>query len=193
MNPINTIYDTWQICLVVRVPGYRSRGPGSIAGDTIFFLEVVGLERGPLSLVSTNEELLGRKRSDSSLEIRQYGRRGPLRWPRDTLYPQKLALTSPTSGSRSVAIVRSRTMPTEFKMVRDSSVGSTTGYGARHILFFFTILQSVQIGLGVHSAFYSAGTRGSFPRSRAEGAWSWPHTSVLCRSQEWWSYTSTPP
>jgi hypothetical protein len=30
------------------------------------------------------------------------------------LYPQKLALTSPTSGSRSVGIVRSRTQTTEF-------------------------------------------------------------------------------
>jgi hypothetical protein len=38
----------------------------------------VGLERGPLSLVSTIEELLGRKSSGSSLEIREYGRRGPV-------------------------------------------------------------------------------------------------------------------
>jgi UbiD family decarboxylase len=30
-----------------------------------------------------------------------------------TLYPQKLALTSPTSGGRSVGIVRSRTQATE--------------------------------------------------------------------------------
>jgi hypothetical protein len=37
------------------------------------------------------------------------GREDPLRWPRNTLYPQKLALTSPTSGGRSVGIVRSRT------------------------------------------------------------------------------------
>jgi hypothetical protein len=37
------------------------------------------------------------------------GRGSPLRWPRDTLYPQKLALTSPTSGGRSVGIVRLRT------------------------------------------------------------------------------------
>jgi hypothetical protein len=37
----------------------------------------VGLERGPLSLVSTTEELLGRKRSDSGLENRKYGRREP--------------------------------------------------------------------------------------------------------------------
>jgi 2-keto-3-deoxy-L-rhamnonate aldolase RhmA len=34
--------------------------------------------------------------------------------PRDTLYTQKLALTSPTSGCRSVGIVRSRTQVTEF-------------------------------------------------------------------------------
>jgi hypothetical protein len=40
-----------------------------------FFLEVVGLERGPLSLVSTIEELLGRKSSGSGLERREYGRR----------------------------------------------------------------------------------------------------------------------
>jgi hypothetical protein len=46
--------------LVVRVPGYRSRGPGSIPGTTRK-KNVVGLERGPLSLVSTTEELLDRK------------------------------------------------------------------------------------------------------------------------------------
>jgi hypothetical protein len=74
----------------------------------------VGLERGPLSLVSTIEELLGRNSSGSGLENREYGRGNPLRSPRDTLYPQKLALTSPTSGGRSVSIVRLRTKATEF-------------------------------------------------------------------------------
>jgi hypothetical protein len=39
----------------------------------------VGLERGPLSLVSTTEELLGRKSSGSGLENLDYGRRGFLR------------------------------------------------------------------------------------------------------------------
>jgi hypothetical protein len=38
----------------------------------------------------------------------------PLRWPHDTLYPQKFAPTSPTSGGRSVGIVRSRTKATEL-------------------------------------------------------------------------------
>jgi hypothetical protein len=46
--------------LVVRVPGYRSRGPG---------LEVVSLERGPLSLVRITEELY-RGYSGSGLENR---------------------------------------------------------------------------------------------------------------------------
>jgi hypothetical protein len=46
--------------LVVRVLGYRSGGLGSIPGTTKK-KGVVGLERGPLSLVSTTEELLDRK------------------------------------------------------------------------------------------------------------------------------------
>jgi hypothetical protein len=37
-----------------------------------------------------------------------------LRWPRDTLYPQKFALTSPTSVGRSVGIVCLRTKATEL-------------------------------------------------------------------------------
>jgi hypothetical protein len=40
-----------------------------------------------------------------SLENQINGREDPLRSPRDTLYPQKLALTSQTSGGRSVGVV----------------------------------------------------------------------------------------
>jgi hypothetical protein len=57
------------------------------------FWEVVGLERSPLSLVSTTEELLGRKNSGSGLESREYGRKDAWHCPRDTLYPQKLSVT----------------------------------------------------------------------------------------------------
>jgi hypothetical protein len=64
--------------------------------------------------MSTIEELLERKGSGSGPENRDYGSRDPSRWPRGTLYPQKLALTSPTSGGRSLGIVRSRTQATEF-------------------------------------------------------------------------------
>jgi hypothetical protein len=45
------------------------------------FWEVVGLERGTLSFVITNEELLERKSSGSGLESRDYGLREPSRWP----------------------------------------------------------------------------------------------------------------
>jgi hypothetical protein len=64
--------------LVVRVPGYH------------IFWELLGPYRGPLSLVSTIEELLERK-SGSDLENREYSHRDPLRWPRDPpFYPPKL-------------------------------------------------------------------------------------------------------
>jgi hypothetical protein len=98
----------------VRVPGYKSRGPGFDSRRYQIFWEVVGLERGPLSLVNTTEELLEWKSSGSGLESREYGRRDPLRWPRDTLQPQKLALTSPTSGGCSFGIVCLGTKATEF-------------------------------------------------------------------------------
>jgi hypothetical protein len=62
----------------------------------------VGLERGPF--VRITEELF---QGNS-------GRGDSLRWPRDTLYPQKLAQTSPTGGGRSVGIVRLRTQATEL-------------------------------------------------------------------------------
>jgi hypothetical protein len=47
--------------LVVRVPVYRSRGPGFDSQRYRIFREIVGLERGPLSLVRITEELLQRK------------------------------------------------------------------------------------------------------------------------------------
>jgi hypothetical protein len=69
---------------VVRVPGYRSGGLGSIPW------EVVDLERGPLSLVSTNEKLLERKSSGSGQENEITGIGDPLRWLRDTPLSEKV-------------------------------------------------------------------------------------------------------
>jgi hypothetical protein len=66
----------------------------------------VGLERGPLSLVSTTEELLGRNSSGSGLENRADHATPSIR--------KKLALTLPTSRGRSVGIARVRTKATEF-------------------------------------------------------------------------------
>jgi hypothetical protein len=47
---------------------------------------IVGLERGPLSPVSTIEELLERENSGSGLESQEYGRKDVSRWARRTLY-----------------------------------------------------------------------------------------------------------
>jgi hypothetical protein len=74
------IYIMWKkvdrFCgLVVRVPGYISRGPGFDSQHYQILWEVVGLERGPLSPVSTIKELLGRKSSGPGLEMGEYGRR----------------------------------------------------------------------------------------------------------------------
>jgi hypothetical protein len=72
----------------------------------------VGLERGPLSLVSTTEELLDRKvaapvykTENTAVGIRHADNVAPS-------ISNKLAITSPTSGGRSVGIVRSQTQTT---------------------------------------------------------------------------------
>jgi hypothetical protein len=51
--------------LVVRVSGNRSRNPESVSRRFHIFWEAAGLERGPLSLVRTTEEMLLRKSSGS--------------------------------------------------------------------------------------------------------------------------------
>jgi hypothetical protein len=78
------------------------------------FLKIVGLERGPLSLVSTTEELRERKSSGSCRKprLRSYVIcRTDYAKP---LYSQILALTSPTRGGRSVGMVCSRTKAMEL-------------------------------------------------------------------------------
>jgi hypothetical protein len=99
---------------VIRVLGYRSGGPGSIPGTTSK-KKAVGLERGPLSLVSTTEELLDRKvaapaykTENTVLGISHADHAAPS-------IRKKLAITSPTSGG-IVGIVRSRTQTMEFSL-----------------------------------------------------------------------------
>jgi hypothetical protein len=74
----------------------------------------VGLERGPLSLMSTTEELLDRKvaapvykTENTAVGIRHSDHVAPS-------ICKKLAITSPTGGGSSVGIVRSRTQTVEF-------------------------------------------------------------------------------
>jgi hypothetical protein len=80
--------------------GYRSWGPGFDSLRYQIFWEVVGLERGPLSLVRIIEELFEWKSSGS-------GSRNPKLRPWGSVAP--LVLTSPAGCGRSVGIVRLRT------------------------------------------------------------------------------------
>jgi hypothetical protein len=78
----------------------------------------VSLERGPLSLVSTTEELLDRKVAAPVYKKTEYTAAG-IRHA-DHVAPsirKKLAITSATRGGRSVGIVRSRTQTMEFSLV----------------------------------------------------------------------------
>jgi hypothetical protein len=85
------------------------------------FWKVMGLEQGPLSLMGTIKEMLGRKSSCSGLEYREYSI-GIRYATHNTLCPQNLALTSPTSCSCLVCIVCSRTEAAEFVVVCYSSM-----------------------------------------------------------------------
>jgi hypothetical protein len=95
MKLTSLVLPLWSSCqsfwLQIQRSGFDSR-------RYQIFWEVLGLERGPISLVNTTEELLGRESTGSGLEIREYGRGDPWHWPRGTLYPKELALTSLTSG-----------------------------------------------------------------------------------------------
>jgi hypothetical protein len=70
----------------------------------------------PISDVSRRDQNRQGYHSKYWLESREYSRRDPSRWQRGTLYPQKLALTSPTSGGCLVSLVRLRTQAMEFNI-----------------------------------------------------------------------------
>jgi hypothetical protein len=100
--------DCDRLCgLVVRVSGYRSRGPGFDSRSFHIFWEEAGLERGPLSLMRKTEDLLEGKVAAQVWKTEINDRGNPLRWPRDTLYPQKLAqLRQQAAVARSVKFAR---------------------------------------------------------------------------------------
>jgi hypothetical protein len=77
--------------LVVWVLGYRSGGPGPIPSTTR--KKSSGSGAGSTQPREYNWRATWWKSWGSCLENREYGRRDPSRWPRGTLYPQKLAIT----------------------------------------------------------------------------------------------------
>jgi hypothetical protein len=97
------------------------------------------------------------------------GRGNSLRWPRYTFYPQRLALTSPTSSGRSVVIVRLRTTATEFSLVYTWQV-----YG-------FIITTRVDVRKEVH-------TITPFTRLRIHPIWpctGHAHNLIFFTSKDW--------
>jgi hypothetical protein len=103
------IRDPDRLCgLVVRVLCYRSRYPGYGFRSYQNFREVVGMERFVLCLVSAIEELLGKRNSGSSLETENTVVRIRHADNATPLYPQKLALTSPTSDGLSYSSLADR-------------------------------------------------------------------------------------
>jgi hypothetical protein len=77
--------------------GFRPRGSGFDSQRCQILWVAVGLERGPLSLVRINDEILERKSSGSGQKTEINDRVG------------SPVLTMPKSGGRSVGIVRLRT------------------------------------------------------------------------------------
>jgi hypothetical protein len=99
--------------LVVRVPGYRSKGPVFDSRRYQIFWEVVALEWGHLSLMGTIEGLLERNNSGSGLKTENTAVESIALTTRHPL-STKSALTSPTSGGRSFSIVHSWTKAMEI-------------------------------------------------------------------------------
>jgi hypothetical protein len=69
------------------------------------------MNSGKLSIGLTSSGLS----SSAQFHIVSYVRTS--RWPRSALYPRRLALALPTSGDRSVGVVRSRIEATEFSFL----------------------------------------------------------------------------
>jgi hypothetical protein len=108
-NIFHLQYNTFDcLCgLVVRVSGYRFRGPGLDSRPYQIFWETGGLERGPLSLVITTEvRLRSRKLRLTAVGI----------CCADHVTPstRKSRHYFTDSGGRSVGIVRLRIKATEF-------------------------------------------------------------------------------
>jgi hypothetical protein len=97
--------------VVARVPSCRSRRLGFDSRRYHIFWDVVGLERGPPSLVSTTEELLGRKSNGSGLESREYG------------HTVRLTMWQPLSAKVGTNCADKRRLLSQYNSLEDTGHG----------------------------------------------------------------------
>jgi hypothetical protein len=192
--------------LLVRGLGYGSGGPGSIPGTTRN--KSIGSGTGSTQLREYNWGVTWWKSSGPCLENREYGRGDPSRWPRGTLYPQKLAITS---GGRSVGKVRSRTQTMELMSLACFKIDITvhligcwcTEAQRNSITEAWSVMTSTQLPRGyshgfcytcVLLVFAPAVARSRYPSNRRGGEVVRPARRILC-SWTWksvfaWLYSS---
>jgi hypothetical protein len=125
-------WNTDGLCgLVVRLPGWRPRGPGLDYRRYQIFWVAVGLEWGPLSPCEDKLGATWKKSSGSGLENRLTTVRDPTRWPRDIPLSAKVG-----TGGRSVGIVRLRTkghVVCLFLFVVIRSIGERSRHFMQHL------------------------------------------------------------
>jgi hypothetical protein len=80
---------------------------------------------------------------DPGLESWDYSHRDMTHWPRYILYLQKLALTSPTCGIRSVGIVRSRAKAAELLVIHNPRLPWELHFSHFDLDFFCFIVRTV--------------------------------------------------
>jgi hypothetical protein len=122
-----------------------------------------------------------------------YIRRDLLRWPRGTLYPQKLALTSPTRSGRSVGIVRSWTQATEFLFwfilwrdyVKDLGVCTDCKFYFHHHNADFLFSHAVKWLESIHSNIFFFSTVDSLPMLYFSFVRSKLECALLCEILLW--------
>jgi hypothetical protein len=169
---------------VVRVSGYRSRGPRFDSRPYQIFWQVRGLERGPLSLVITTEELLEKRSSGSGLENPRLTAVGIRCADHVTPSTHKSRHYFADSGGLSVGIVRLRTKATEFSFLVNTL--------CRNFLMtkVFKLWNIVRHDLGVSAPSMCNGVRCSFIRhcfTTCFGLKGHLHRSTHCK--ECWNIT----
>jgi hypothetical protein len=83
------------------------------------------------------------------------------------------------------------------EFVWDSTVSTPSGYGLNGRrdavqIPVGTRFSPFHTGSGVHSASYTMGISGFFPRDKTAWAWNWPSPATSVEVKNTWIYTSTP-